>query len=84
MIQLVRFTEDGTLGCNKEITPQVEKKGIIFILTGALGAINRTISHSSNQDHIYCGMESIHLNEGNPLYFLCGDCYLESVYGGDE
>ena len=83
-MKLVRFTEDETLGCNKEITPQVEKKGISFILTGALGAINRTISHSSNPNHIYCGMKSIHHNEGKPLYFLCEDCYLESVYGGDE
>ena len=85
---MVRLTEDKDLGCNKEFRHIQKDRGIVTIILDD----DKTTSHSSNQDHIYCGMESIHHNEGKPLqplYYLCPECYLKTIYpkpkpGGDD
>ena len=77
---MVRLTEDKDVGCNREFRDIQMHRGTVTIVLDD----DKTTSHSSNQDHTYCGMESIHHNEGKPLYYLCPECYLETIYGGDD
>ena len=43
----------------------------------------RILNEDSISSRVLCGMESIHKTEGQPMYYLCPDCYLRSIYSED-
>ena len=38
------------------------------------------MNESAVEDRLFCGMESIHYENGEVQYYLCEDCYLKSLY----
>lgn len=40
----------------------------------------RILNEAAVTERLHCGMKSIHGTEEIPLYYLCGECYLRSVY----
>ena len=40
----------------------------------------RILNEAAVKERFHCGMKSVHGTEKSPLYYLCGECYLRSVY----
>ena len=38
------------------------------------------VNEAAVKDRLFCGMESIHYENGEVQYYLCEDCYLKSLY----
>ena len=43
----------------------------------------RALDEDSFSNILVCGMESIHRTGGQPMYYLCPECYLHSLYSED-